>query len=53
MKKYDVKFQNIMIDTDLKNIMEIHKQIIQKEKTDNNYFLNFMPLIEKCIKVVF
>ena len=51
MRKYDIKFQNIIIDTDLKEVREIHKQIIEKEKMENNNFLNFMPFIQKSINV--
>ena len=51
MKKYNVEFQNINIDTELYDIKEIHKRIIEKEKKNNNYFLNFTPFIQKCIYV--
>ena len=51
MKKYNVDFHNISIATNIKEINEIHKTILEKEKEKNNFFLNFIPFIQNCINL--
>ena len=51
MKKYNVDFHNISIATNIKEINEINKNILEKEKEKNNFFLNFIPFIQNCINL--
>ena len=51
MNQFDCNFQNITLENDIKEIIEIHKEIIAKENKEKKNIFDFIPFINKCINV--
>ena len=51
LSSFTVEYLTVKIEDDLQKIGTIHKEIISKEKKNNNFFLYFIKFIERSIEI--